>query len=94
MTDPKRISGDFAPLTVRVAMAAQMLGIGKTKIYELIGTREIEVLKIGSATLIIVASLEAFIERRRESAPLTESARRRPGRPRKSFVSLSAARRF
>ena len=83
-----------APLTVRVVVAAEMLGIGRTKIYEMIAGNEIEVIKLGSATLIIVASLEAFIERQRASVmDVAESRRRRPGRPRTSFVTLSAARR-
>lgn len=33
-----------------------MLGISKTKLYELIAQNEIEVIKLGSATLIVVAS--------------------------------------
>ena len=83
-----------APLTVRVVVAAEMLGIGRTKIYEMIAEHEIEVIKLGSATLIVVASLEAFIERQRASVmDVAESRRRRPGRPRTSFVTLSAARR-
>ena len=82
-----------APLTVRVVVAAAMLGIGRTKIYEMIAADEIEVIKLGSATLIVVASLEAFIERQRASVMHAAVSRRRPGRPRTSFVTLSAARR-
>jgi excisionase family DNA binding protein len=70
-----------------------MLGIGKTKIYELIAAREIEVLKLGSATLIVVGSLEAFIERQCASALLGATAQNRPGRPRTSFAKLAAAHR-
>ncbi len=80
------------PLTVRIADAAQMLGIGKTKIYELIAAREIEALKLGSATLIAVGSLEAFIERQRSSALLSATARKPRGRPRTSFAKIAAAR--
>ena len=82
-----------APLTVRVVVAAEMLGIGRTKIYEMIAENEIEVIKLGSATLIVVASLEAFIQRQRASVKDAAALRRRPGRPRTSFVTLSAARR-
>ena len=46
--------------TVQVADAAQMLCIGKTKVYELIAEHEIEVLKVGSATLIVVGSLAVW----------------------------------
>jgi excisionase family DNA binding protein len=54
-----------APLCVRVNVAARMIGIGRTKFYELIGNGEVEVLKVGNATLITTASLLAFIERQR-----------------------------
>lgn len=50
-------------LTVRVPVAARVLGIGKTKLYELISAREIDVIKVGRATLIVVRSLERFVER-------------------------------
>lgn len=93
MADARLKSDGPAPLTVRVALAAEMLGIGRTKIYELIAEDEIEVIKLGSATLIVVASLEAFIERQRASALGAAASRRRPGRPRISFVTLSAGRR-
>ncbi len=83
----------MTPLTVRVVDAAQMLGIGKTKIYELIAEHEIEALKLGSATLIVVGSLEAFIERQRTSALFAATSPKRPGRPRASFAKIAAARR-
>ena len=91
MTKPSDRSARSVPLTIRVADAASLLGIGKTKIYELIGAREIEVIKLGRATLIIRASLEAFIERRRESASPAPTARKR-GRPTKTFRELSCER--
>ena len=53
------------PITVRVPRAAELLGIGRSKLYELIARREIEVIKIGSATCVIVTSLKAFVERQR-----------------------------
>lgn len=68
-----------------------MLGIGKTKIYELIGAREIEIIKLGRATLVIRASLEAFIERQR-GAVATPPAQRKRGRPMKTFRELASGR--
>jgi excisionase family DNA binding protein len=56
---------ELARLTVRIPMAANMLGIGRSKLYELISAGEIEVIKIGKATLIVVESLQRFVERRR-----------------------------
>lgn len=78
-------------LTVRVTEAARLLGIGKTKIYELIGAREIEIIKLGRATLVIRASLEAFIERQREAVVAAPAPRKR-GRPMKTFRELASGR--
>ena len=55
----------IAPLSVRVSMAVKITGIGRSKLYELIQEGEIEVVKIGSATLIPVASLERLLDRHR-----------------------------
>lgn len=52
-------------LTVRIADAIRMLGIGRSKVYELIGAGELETIKLGSATLILVESITALVERRR-----------------------------
>jgi excisionase family DNA binding protein len=57
--------GNPAPLCVRVNVAARMIGIGRTKLYELIGNGEVETIKVGKATLVTTASLNAMIERRR-----------------------------
>jgi excisionase family DNA binding protein len=57
--------GNPAPLCVRVNVAARMIGIGRTKLYELIGNGEVEAIKVGKATLVTTASLNAMIERRR-----------------------------
>jgi excisionase family DNA binding protein len=54
-----------APICVRVNVAARMIGIGRTKFYELIGNGDVEVIKVGNATLITTASLSAFVERQR-----------------------------
>lgn len=54
-----------APLCVRINDAARMIGIGRTKLYELIGNGEVDVVKVGKATLVTTASLNAMIERRR-----------------------------
>ena len=35
-----------APLCVRVNVAARMIGIGRTKLYELISNGEVEVIKV------------------------------------------------
>jgi len=53
------------PICVRVNDAAHMIGIGRTKLYELISSGELEVVKIGKATRITTASLHRLVERRR-----------------------------
>ena len=45
-----------------------MTGIGRSKLYLLIAEGAIETIKVGSMTLIPVASLEAFI-RSRQNGP-------------------------
>lgn len=50
-----------APITVRIKDACRMTGIGRSKLYLLIAEGAIDTIKIGSMTLIRVASLEAFL---------------------------------
>jgi excisionase family DNA binding protein len=75
LKERKRAAGDeasrqdggqsLAPITVRVPKAVELTGLSRTKLYELIKAKEIEVIKVGSSTLIVVASLHQFVERRR-----------------------------
>lgn len=53
------------PICVRVNDAARMIGVGRTKLYELISTGELETIKIGKATRITTASLRKLVERHR-----------------------------
>lgn len=53
------------PICVRVNDAARMIGIGRTKLYELIATGEVETVKIGKATRITTASLRGLVDRQR-----------------------------
>lgn len=53
------------PITVRIKDACRMTGIGRSKLYLLIAEGGIETIKVGSMTLIPVASLEAFLGSRR-----------------------------
>lgn len=49
------------PITVRVREASRLTGIGRTKLYELIAAGEIDIIKVGTITLIPVASLTKFL---------------------------------
>lgn len=54
------------PICVRVNEAARMIGIGRTKLYELIASGEIEAIKLGKSTRITTASLHKLIKRQHE----------------------------
>ena len=53
------------PICVRVNEAARMIGVGRTKLYELIAAGEIETVKLGKATRITTASLHELVRRQR-----------------------------
>lgn len=54
----------ITPLAVRVPEACRLTGIGRSKLYELIASGEMEIVKVGSITLIRLATLEAFLRNR------------------------------
>ena len=71
MNDRNDVEADIGrttPITVRVPKAAEMLGIGRSKLYQFIQSGEIETIKAGRAALIPVESLHAFVARRREAS--------------------------
>lgn len=51
------------PLTVRIPVAVQLTGIGRSKLYELIKSGDVETVKVGTATLVTMASLRRLVER-------------------------------
>jgi excisionase family DNA binding protein len=54
------------PIAVRILEAVRLTGIGRSKLYELIASGDIETIKIGSCTLIPMASLRGLIERAKQ----------------------------
>lgn len=52
----------FQPLTYSIATACQMLGIGRTRVYELINEGHVETVRIGRRRLVKAASLRKLIE--------------------------------
>ena len=52
------------PITVRVKEACRLTGIGRSKLYELIAADEIDTIKVGTITLIPMASLKLFLQRK------------------------------
>jgi excisionase family DNA binding protein len=53
------------PICVRINDAARMIGVGRTKLYELIAAGEVETVKLGKATRVITASLRELVRRQR-----------------------------
>ena len=51
------------PLLVGIRDAAKRLGIGRSKLYELVKAREIVPVRIGSRALIPMAALNAFVDK-------------------------------
>lgn len=52
----------MSPIAISVATFCKTYGIGKTKTYELIKSRELEVAKVGRKTLILVCSANALVQ--------------------------------
>ncbi|HEY5712275.1 MAG TPA: helix-turn-helix domain-containing protein [Allosphingosinicella sp.] len=63
------------PIAVRIPQAAAMIGIGRSTLYLFIAAGEVETVKAGRATLVLVESLKAFIRvRRAEPAESTDES--------------------
>lgn len=54
------------PLLLNVAQAEQMLGLGRSKIYELIANEGLPVVRFGRAIRVPYASLQDWIKQREE----------------------------
>jgi excisionase family DNA binding protein len=48
------------PLTVRISTAVRITGLSRSRIYELIQSGDLDVVKVGRATLIQYGSLKAL----------------------------------
>ncbi|MES1983370.1 MAG: helix-turn-helix domain-containing protein [Pseudomonadota bacterium] len=57
------LSDPIDPITVRVAAAVRITGLSRSKIYELIKTGDIEIVKVGRATLVRYDSLQRLVAR-------------------------------
>jgi excisionase family DNA binding protein len=72
------------PITMRVPDACRYTGISRSTLYLLIARGEVEVVKMGAATLVLTESLRQLIERYRCASPspmpqLTQVASARHG---------------
>jgi excisionase family DNA binding protein len=50
------------PLAVRIPIAMHLIGIRRSKLYELIKSGELRTVKVGRATLITMSSLRRLVE--------------------------------
>lgn len=65
-TSTKRTSA--APLLLTIPQAAELLGIGRSTAYELVATRQLEVVHIGRAARVPVEALHEYVDRLRAAA--------------------------
>jgi Helix-turn-helix domain len=77
---------NIAPLCVAPKVAANMLGYGITRMYQLINSKELESFLDGGARRITTASLNAYIQRKLKADPPVRRVpgRAGPGRPKKT----------
>jgi excisionase family DNA binding protein len=52
------------PISVTIPTALKLSGIGRTKLYELIASKQIRTVRVGARRLIDFASLKAFLTSR------------------------------
>lgn len=53
------------PISVRIPEAVRLTGLSRSRLYELMKNGDIEFVKVGSSTLILVESLRRFIAGKR-----------------------------
>ena len=77
-------ASDFVPpLTITIATARQITGLGNTTLWKLIGEKKLQTVRVGRRRLVVYDSLRALL------APSADTRRqsRRRGRPRKLPVA-------
>lgn len=66
---PTKVGRSVTPLTISVNDALAMLGIGRTRFYELVAAGEIQTIKLGRRRLVQVASLQRLASEGYEPPP-------------------------
>ena len=54
------------PMLLNVTQVAKMLSLGRTKVYELIATRQLPAVRFGRAVRVSSASLQRWIEKQEQ----------------------------
>lgn len=62
---PVHEGGAAEPISLRIPEAVRLTGLSRSRVYELMKSGEIAYAKVGNSTLILMDSLRAFIERKR-----------------------------
>ena len=57
------------PVSMSVNDACRYIGVGRTKLYDLIGSGEVPVIKIGRRTLVLTDAVDGFIARQIAAVP-------------------------
>lgn len=53
-------------ISVRIPEACRLIGVSRSKLYELIDSGDIQTAKVGASRLVLVSSLRSFIQSRTE----------------------------
>jgi excisionase family DNA binding protein len=77
---PDGAAGFVPPLTITIATARQITGLGNTTLWKLIAEKKLQTVRIGRRRLVVYDSLRALLAPRADTQP--QSPRR--GRPRKA----------
>ena len=54
-------NANIEPVTVTIPVAVQISGLGRTKLYELLGQKKIKSITVGRRRLVFYASLKSFL---------------------------------
>jgi excisionase family DNA binding protein len=84
---------ELEPLVVSPKIAQRLLGVGPTKLYELIQSGELESYLDGGSRRILYASIKARVARLRETAPEVDGASVRGGSVLRAAEKSVAVRR-
>lgn len=68
MTAKRERQHDLPLISVRIPEAVDMTGLSRSRIYKLIKAGDIEIAKVGGATLVMIDSLEQFMNSRRRTS--------------------------